>query len=64
MAGVAQLVRAPVCGTGCRRFKSGHSPHFLRLDVYLSIRMRPLRSVFALLLDLVSIFRVPMPITR
>lgn len=27
MAGVAQLVRAPVCGTGCRRFKSGHSPH-------------------------------------
>ena len=28
MAGVAQLVRAPVCGTGCRRFKSGHSPHF------------------------------------
>ena len=28
VAGVAQLVRAPVCGTGCRRFKSGHSPHF------------------------------------
>ena len=27
MAGVAQLVRAPVCGTGGRRFKTGHSPH-------------------------------------
>ena len=26
-AGVAQLVRAPVCGTGGRRFKTGHSPH-------------------------------------
>jgi hypothetical protein len=28
MAGVAQLVRAPVCGTGGRRFETGHSPHF------------------------------------
>ena len=27
MAGVAQLVRAPVCGTGGRRFEPGHSPH-------------------------------------
>ena len=27
MAGVAQLVRAPVCGTGGRRFETGHSPH-------------------------------------
>src|ERR1700722_9409872 len=24
--GVAQLVRAPDCGSGCRRFKSGHPP--------------------------------------
>ena len=30
MAIVAQLVRAPVCGTGGRRFKSGLSPHFFR----------------------------------
>ena len=30
MAGVAQLVRAPVCGTGCRRFESGHSPQQIR----------------------------------
>ena len=25
--GVAQLVRAPGCGSGGRRFDSGHSPH-------------------------------------
>ena len=30
MAGVAQLVRAPVCGTGGRRFDTGHSPHLSR----------------------------------
>ncbi len=30
MAGVAQLVRAPVCGTGGRRFETGHSPHLSR----------------------------------
>ncbi len=29
MAGVAQLVRAPVCGTGGRRFETGHSPHLI-----------------------------------
>ena len=29
MAGVAQLVRAPGCGSGGRRFDPGHSPHFL-----------------------------------
>lgn len=28
MAGVAQLVRAPGCGSGGRRFDPGHSPHF------------------------------------
>ena len=27
MADVAQLVRASVCGTECRRFESGHPPH-------------------------------------
>ena len=27
MANVAQLVRVSVCGTECRRFESGHSPH-------------------------------------
>ena len=34
MAGVAQLVRAPGCGPGGRRFKTGHSPHIL-LTVFL-----------------------------
>ena len=29
MVGVAQLVRAPDCGSGGRRFDSDHSPHFL-----------------------------------
>ena len=28
MADVAQLVRALVCGTKCRRFESGHPPHY------------------------------------
>ena len=28
MAIVAQLVRAPACGAGGRRFESGLSPHF------------------------------------
>ena len=42
MVDVAQLVRAPVCGTGGRGFKSRHPPHiksparFLRAgDFYL-----------------------------
>lgn len=29
MAGVAHLVRAPVCGTGGSRFETGRSPHSL-----------------------------------
>src|SRR6516164_1376163 len=29
VAGVAQLVRAPDCGSGCRRFESDHSPQKL-----------------------------------
>lgn len=29
MAGVAQLVRAPGCGSGGRRFDSDHSPHMI-----------------------------------
>ena len=27
MADIAQLVRALVCGTKCRRFESGYPPH-------------------------------------
>ena len=33
MAIVAQLVRAPACGAGGRRFESGLSPHFFCLKV-------------------------------
>ena len=33
---VAQLVRAPACGAGGRRFESGLSPHFLTL-IFLSL---------------------------
>ncbi len=29
---VAQLVRAPACGAGGRRFESGLSPHFLKVE--------------------------------
>ena len=29
MVDVAQLVRAPVCGTGGRGFKSRHPPHII-----------------------------------
>ena len=33
LAGVAQLVRAPVCGTGGRRFEAGHSPQLFPFNV-------------------------------
>ena len=40
MADVAQLVRASVCGTECRRFESGHPPHEFKKhpvwDVFLN----------------------------
>lgn len=34
MVDVAQLVRAPVCGTGGRRFKSAHPPQ--EKKIYIS----------------------------
>lgn len=37
MASVAQMVRAPDCGSGCRQFESAHSPHKFYgdcIDVY------------------------------
>ena len=33
MVDVAQLVRAPVCGTGGRGFKSRHPPHIKCLEL-------------------------------
>ena len=35
MVDVAQLVRAPVCGTGGRGFKSRHPPQMIFSDGYL-----------------------------
>ena len=32
MVGIAQLVRAPDCGPGGRRFEADYPPHFLRQD--------------------------------
>ncbi len=44
MAGVAQSVRAPGCGSGGRRFNSGHSPHFLMVVFLLLINFSVLAS--------------------
>ena len=35
MVGVAQLVRAPDCGSGGRGFDPHHSPHYYELVSYL-----------------------------
>ena len=37
MVDVAQLVRAPVCGTGGRGFKSRHPPHLFSVEVKTGI---------------------------
>ena len=37
MVDVAQLVRAPVCGTGGRGFKSRHPPHLVIHPIFTSI---------------------------
>jgi hypothetical protein len=48
MVGVAQLVRAPDCGSGGRGFETRHSPHTFSLNNQSSTR-HPF-SVFELLL--------------
>ena len=40
MVDVAQLVRAPVCGTGGRGFKSRHPPHYFFLRRILGPKAR------------------------
>ena len=43
MADVAQLVRALVCGTRCREFKSLHPPHFLisqKCEIFLFSKIK------------------------
>ena len=47
MVGVAQLVRAPGCGPGGRRFKSGFSPHFFPLKTGLSLFFIKTQNIFA-----------------
>ena len=39
MAGVAQLVRALLCGSGGREFKSRHSPHKFYLISILCLQL-------------------------
>ena len=46
MVGIAQLVRAPVCGTGDRRFESDYPPHFLNLQDISLADLRLLRYNF------------------
>lgn len=43
MAGVAQLVRAPVCGTGGRGFDSHHSPHYILVKPLMLARYRQIQ---------------------
>ena len=48
MVDIVQLVRAPDCGSGCCRFKSGYPPHF---NLYIlgccqAVRHRTLTPVF------------------
>lgn len=42
MVDVAQLVRAPLCGSGGRGFKSRHPPHIKRLELLIlsSVELR------------------------
>ena len=46
MVGIAQLVKAPVCGTGDRRFESDYPPHFLNLQDISLADLRLLRYNF------------------
>ncbi len=49
MAGVAQVVRAPDCGSGGRGFKSHHSPHNTVLIFMAKITFYPYFAVVAIL---------------
>ena len=43
---IAQLVRAPDCGSGGRRFESDYPPHFLFLGYRQAVRQRILIPSF------------------
>ena len=46
MVDVAQLVRAPVCGTGGRGFKSRHPPHFISIAAFSSLNHLAISRAF------------------
>ncbi len=52
MAGVAQLVRAPVCGTGGRGFETRHSPHkTLTMNIFNALRITLLEHNLLIMLQ-------------
>ena len=66
MVGVAQLVRAPVCGTGGRGFKSLRPPHVLQLTIKDLIKIYKVLCFLYKVIDLVtkySILKVCLKIT-
>ena len=61
VASVAQLVRAPDCGSGCRGFDSRRSPS-LRSQLTMRRTLKPVRKCYSCLLNLGSccwIYRYP-----
>ncbi len=43
MVGIAQLVRAPLCGRGGRRFESGYPPH--NTSIFNIVRIIKINSI-------------------
>ena len=60
MVDVAQLVRAPVCGTGGRGFKSRHPPHIIKFQfVVLSLPLQSSLAVYAKIFTRIDAFVGP-----
>ncbi len=49
MVAVAQLVRAPLCGRGGRRFESAQPPQFSILELSLDSKYRMLNTEYCIL---------------
>lgn len=45
LVGIAQLVRAPDCDSGCRGFESRYSPHFFNTKWLLPASPKPCEAV-------------------
>ena len=54
MADVAQLVRALVCGTRCRRFESDHPPQFFLFSISLFLCV--FERIFSVVVSCVDIY--------